>query len=329
MSGQTQGSLAEFAAHHGLKQSAARPPLRKYISNVWQRRQFIWQFATSKSVSMYTSSRLGQLWQVLTPILNAAVFYLIFGLLLNRKGDVSSYVPFLVTGVFIMGFTQRSMTAGAKSIGNNLSLIRALHFPRASLPFAYVIVELQHLLVAMPVLCIIVLIVGEPISWHWLLILPALLLQLIFNIGLSLMIARVGAFVRDIQQLLPFILRTWFYLSGVFFGMWTLASQAPSWAMRLLEANPGSVFIELARRSLIESYRTDLATKKAEYMAECRQAPVLVGKAHDAALSACSQYDSIVAMNSTVWIYAVAWAVIAFIGGFLFFYRAEERYGRG
>src|SRR6266545_7897530 len=74
-------TLADFAIGHGLSQSAARPPIRQYIGQLWQRRHFIWTFASSKSISMYTTARLGQLWQVLTPLLNAGVYYLIFGVL--------------------------------------------------------------------------------------------------------------------------------------------------------------------------------------------------------------------------------------------------------
>jgi teichoic acid transport system permease protein len=301
LAGKSAESLAEFAARHGLTQSAARPPLRRYIQELWQRRTFIWNFASAKSMSMYTSSRLGQIWQVLTPLLNAGVYYLIFGLLLGTNKGVSNYSAFLITGVFVFTFTQRSLTAGARSVGNNLSLIRALHFPRASLPFAMVIVELQQLLVSMAVLALIVLVTGEPLTLHWLLLVPALALQLVFNMGISLAIARLGAFVRDIQQLLPFITRTWLYFSGIFFMTAKLAErptlQEYPWIARLLEANPASVYIELVRTSLLESYRGDLAAHG-------------WGHAH-------------------LWLYALVWALVAFVGGFWYFYRAEERYGRG
>lgn len=292
--------LAEFAARHGLKPSAARPSLRKYIAEVWQRRTFIWQFASSRTVSMYTESRLGQLWQVLTPLLNAAVYYLIFGVLLGTSKGITNFIPFLVTGVFVFSFSQRSLTAGAKSVGNNLSLIRALHFPRAALPFTYVIVELQQVLISMAVLAVIVLAFGEPITWHWLLLIPALAVQLIFNMGVSLVVARLGAFVRDIQQLLPFIMRTWLYASGVIFAIPVLAHdkfREHPWVADVLAANPGSVYVELARTSLIDSYRHDL---------------VKLGWS-----------------DNHLWWYAIGWAVVAFIGGFWYFYRAEERYGRG
>ncbi len=48
-----------------------------------------------------------------------------------------NYPAFLLTGMFVFTYTQRRCTAGAKSISGNLSLIRALHFPRAALPLAY------------------------------------------------------------------------------------------------------------------------------------------------------------------------------------------------
>lgn len=328
-------SLAQYAAGHGLKQSAARPPLSVYIRQLWQRRHFIWTFASAKSVAMYTGSRLGQLWQVLTPLLNAAVYYLIFGLLLGRKGDVTNYIPFLVIGIFFFHFTQRSITQGAKSVQTNMSLIRALHFPRATLPFSFTIVELQQLFAALSVLLVILLGFGEYPAWSWFLVIPALLLELVFNVGASLIVARVGAFIPDTSQLLPFILRTWLYFSGIMFSTYALAGKLPFWGIRLMEANPGSVYIELARRALMPSYTKDLAHNKIVAAHACAK-PIDPGlgtramaKAVKDQTDGCRTHFALLAMDQTVWLYAIGWAVLAFALGFWYFYRAEERYGRG
>lgn len=296
-------SLAEFATGNGLTQSAARPPLNAYIRQVWQRRHFIWAFASARNISMYTESRLGQVWQVLTPLLNAGVYYLIFGLLLPTSRGLPDFIPFLVTGVFVFTFTQRSVQSGAKSIGDNLSLIRALHFPRASLALAYTIIELQQLLISMVVLFVIVLAFGEPLSLHWLLVVPALLMQLMFNIGIGMALARVGAFNRDITQLLPFLIRTWLYFSGVIFSVSSLESRSGTlrhhpWIGHVLEANPGYIFPELVRHSLLGEYR--------HYVRQ---------KLHEPTMH--------------LWYYGAFWAVVMLVAGFWFFYRAEERYGRG
>jgi teichoic acid transport system permease protein len=277
----------ELAARYGLKPSAARPKLLTYVGLVWQRRHFITAFATSRTATMYSSARLGQLWQVLTPLMNAAVYYLIFGVLFDTAHKIDNFTAFLVTGVFVMSFTTRSVTSGARAISGNLGLIRALHFPRAALPLSSTIVEFQQMLVSMVVLCVIVLATGEPITLGWLLAIPALLLQTLFNTGLSLILARVGAVIPDVSQLLPFMLRTWLYLSGVFF---VIPDRVGAGLFRdIMMANPATVYIELVRDAFIER--------------------------HDAPHHA--------------WILAIAWAVVALVVGFWYFWGAEEKYGRG
>ena len=117
---------------------------------------------------------------------------------------MTNYVAFLVVGVFVFTYTQRAVLSGSRSIAANLGLVRALHFPRATLPLASTVMELQQLLVAMVVLGAIVLGTGEPLTPSWLLVVPALALQTVFNSGLALALARVTSRVRDLEQLLPF-----------------------------------------------------------------------------------------------------------------------------
>lgn len=243
---------AELAAQYGLAPSSARPPFGVYVRQLWQRRHFITSFATSRATSMYAGARLGQLWQVLTPLMNAAVYYFIFGFLFQGARHIDNFIAFLVTGVFVFSFTSRSVTSGARAVAGNLGLIRALHFPRAALPFSLTIVELQQMLVSMIVLFAIVLATGEPLTWAWLTVIPALLLQTIFNAGLSLAIARVGARIPDVSQLLPFLTRTWLYMSGVLYSIPQRIHQQP--LLDIMLANPATVYIELVRDALIEKH---------------------------------------------------------------------------
>ncbi|GAA4599279.1 ABC transporter permease [Planotetraspora phitsanulokensis] len=287
--GPAQESLAALAERYGLRRAIARPTLPAYLRQLWDRRHFIVTYATSKNVSNYSESALGQLWQVLTPLLNAAVYWLMFGVILAQSKSIENYPAFLITGVMVFTFTQRTVTGGAKSISGNLSLIRALHFPRATLPLAYAIQELQILGWSMGVLIVLVLITGEPISWLWLLIPVALIFQFVFNLGASLFMARIGAFVRDISQLLPFILRTWLYASGVFYMISDKTRGLPSALRWALEFNPAAAYIEFMRDLLIYQRFPE----------------------------------------RWAWVTCIFWAVFAAIGGFWYFWRAEERYGRG
>lgn len=295
-------SSAELAEQYGLTPSSARPTLLSYFRQLWTRRFFVTTYSRSRSVAQYSNSILGQLWQVVTPLLNAAVYFLIFGIILQISRGIDNFIVFLVVGVFVFTYTQRSVTNGARAISGNLALIRALHFPRATLPLAATLVELRQLIVSMLVLFGIVLIVPvnligdkpmsspEPLTWAWLLVIPALLLQTIFNIGVSFIFARVGSRTIDIQQLLPFALRVWLYASGVIFSIPDrMTGRVPDFVVDLMMANPAAVYIEIVRDALMESH----------------QAPWFA------------------------WPLAVAWAVVIFVIGFAYFWAAEEKYGRG
>ncbi|MFI1000858.1 ABC transporter permease [Streptomyces galbus] len=287
--------LAALAARHGLSVSGARPSLPEYIRQLWARRHFISAFATAKLTATYSQAKLGQVWQVMTPLLNAAVYYFIFGVLLGTKRGVPDYVPFLVTGVFVWTFTQSSIMAGTRAISGNIGLVRALHFPRAALPISFCIQQLQQLMFSMAVLAVILLAVGVPPAVSWVLVVPALVLQFVFNAGVSMVLARIGAKTPDIAQLMPFVLRTWMYVSGVMWSIDNLLKKHhgwPAWLDDVLRANPAAVYIDLMRFALIDSFHAS-------------QLP------------------------PHVWAWAIGWALFAGVGGFIYFWKAEETYGRG
>ncbi|MFJ6465594.1 ABC transporter permease [Streptomyces sp. NPDC091387] len=288
------GELAALAARHGLTVSGARPSLPAYVRELWGRRHFITAFATAKLTAQYSQAKLGQIWQIMTPLLNATVYYFIFGVLMKTKHGVPDYVPFLVTGVFIWTFTSSSITAGTRAISGNIGLVRALHFPRASLPIALALQQLQQLLFSLGALVLILLVFGQYPQPSWLLAVPALALQAVFNTGISMVMARLAARTPDIAQLTPFVLRTWMYASGVMWSVGTMlqGDRVPHLVKLALEVNPAAVFINLTRFALIDSF-------------DGRQLP------------------------PHVWAIAAGWALVCGVGGFIYFWQAEESYGRG
>jgi teichoic acid transport system permease protein len=321
-SGTPGQSLAEFAALHGLRPASERPGLVSYLGVVWHRRHFIVAYATARNVSMYTEARLGQLWQVLTPLLNSAVYYLIFGIIFQANRGVTHYIAYLVIGVFIFSFTERSIVVGSNVMRANMALIRALHFPRACLPLAYVLVEFQQLLLSMIVMFTIVLAEGEPLTLFWFLLVPALVLQSMFNMGAALIMARVGAGAQDFSQLVPFLLRVWRYFCGVMYSIDTLSVKLPLWAKQLLELNPAAVYISLARYAIMASQRAYSPGAKPYNAALCaafdaKKTPALQAYCHPDVL------------NSQLWLAGVGWAVVTLVAGVIFFWQAETRYGRG
>ncbi|MEU3356587.1 ABC transporter permease, partial [Streptomyces sp. NPDC037389] len=182
--------------------------------------------------------------------------------------------------------------AGVRAISGNLGLVRALHFPRASLPISFALQQLQQLLASMIVMFAVVIGFGSYPSLSWLLVLPALVLQFLFNVGLALIVARMGAKTPDLAQLMPFIMRTWMYASGVMFSIPIMLKDSPGWVSDLLQWNPAAVYMDLIRFALIDGYGSEN-------------------------------------LPPHVWAVALGWAVVLAVGGFVYFWKAEERYGRG
>ena len=329
--------LSDYAKRHNLQPASVRPPALKYLRTLWQRRQFITGFATASNMAMYSEARLGQLWQVLTPLLNAGVYYLIFGLLLGVSRGVPGYIPFLVTGIFVFNFTQRACITSSTVMRDNLPLIRALPFPRGCLPLGYVVIELQQLILSFIVLFVIILAYGEPLTWYWFLILPILALQTLFNVGCAFILARWGSGFDDVSQLLPFIIRTWMYASGVIFSIQTTLALTPGKVLHnhphlayLLQINPAAVYITLIRNALLEDQRTSMPGYHPYNALRCAMygSPAKFHVSPDAVIY-WSSYCHPVVSQTALWWYAVGWALVAVVAGFFFFWQAETRYGRG
>ncbi|MFD9338368.1 ABC transporter permease [Streptomyces sp. NPDC060028] len=287
-------SPADLAGKYGLSVSGARPGLGEYVRQLWDRRHFIMAFSRAKLVAQYSEAKLGQVWQVATPLLNALVYYLIFGLILDagRGMEKGVYIPFLVMGIFVFTFTQSSLMAGVRAIPGNIGLVRALHFPRASLPISFSMQQLGQLLYSMIVVLIVAIAFGNYPRLSWLLVIPTLALQFVFNTGLALIFARMGSKTPDLAQLMPFITRTWMYASGVMFSISEMLKDKPAWIGTALQWNPAAIYMDLVRFALIDGY----------------------GPSN---------------LPPHVWLFAVGWAVVIGLGGFIYFWKAEERYGRG
>jgi teichoic acid transport system permease protein len=318
--------LAELASKYHLRPSAARPNLLVYAGRLWQRRHFIIGFATARNVAMYTEARLGQLWQVLTPLLNAAVYYLIFGKILDTSKGVPNFIAFLITGIFVWNFTQRSFITTSRVMPDTLPLIRALPFPRACLPIGYVLIELEQLAMSMLILVVIVLATGEPLTWYWFLALPALLLQSLFNTGMGLFLARLGAGADDFGQLMPFLVRTWMYTSGVMFSIETISTLRHHPTLTyILQINPAAVYISLVRNAILRSQRLSWPGSKPYNAGLCS---VYHASSKGSALFDSAYCHGPISMNG-LWLWGAGWAVVALVVGYVFFWQAETRYGRG
>ncbi|MGW2092771.1 ABC transporter permease [Promicromonospora sukumoe] len=272
-----------------LSRVGARPPLGQYVRLLWERRHFLWADARAKVASGTRQSLLGKAWLVLNPLIDGAVYYLVFGLLMKNERGIENFLGYLLIGVFLFQFTTQSINGGARSVQSGKNLIRAFTFPRAALPISVVLRNLLNLGPTLVTLAALIYFMppAEEYTWRIALVAGALALQVMFTTGLALLVARWAAALPDITNLIGMTMRVWLYASAVFFSFDRLLgkeSELRVW----LEANPMFIVLDIVRDCVLYATTPD---------------PMR-------------------------WIVLGGWAVGTLVIGFVVFWRAEESYGR-
>lgn len=221
MSATPDSELTPDAVLPDLKRIGVRPSLLDYVRDAWARREFAYTIALGELRAQNQNTVLGSAWHLLNPLLLAAVYYFIFGVILNTggRGDIDNYPAYLIIGTFVFHFSQKVMIGGTRVVVANAKLIQNINFPRALLPVASVLQETYAQIPALAAMLAIVVATGELPLVTWLLLLPIVAVQSVFNLGFALVLARLTFHFRDTEFIFPYFLRIWFYTSGVFFGV--------------------------------------------------------------------------------------------------------------
>jgi teichoic acid transport system permease protein len=236
---------------------SAKSTLRRYMADIWERRAFAVVVPANDIRAQNMDTLLGQFWHLLNPLLMAAVYYLIFGVILDASRGVSNYLGFLIVGVFVFQLTQRVVQDGSITIDRNKSLIRSISFPRALLPLSSANAQSFAFVPALVVMVVVVGLSGDVLSSRLVFLLPILVMHYLINLGFALIAARIGSQISDVSQILPHLFRLLFYMSGVLFSVDAYV-QSEFWK-RVMAANPIYDVITCARWSLMGlPLRTDV-----------------------------------------------------------------------
>ncbi|MFT4214406.1 MAG: ABC transporter permease [Microbacterium sp.] len=229
-----------------------RPPLIAYLTAAWKRGRFAFTLAGYRLVSSLLRNRLGVLWIVLKPLATAIIYGTIFTFVISGAARPQNFVSFLLVGVFVFEFFTGSFGAGSKAVTGNAKLVQSLGFPRILLPVAAVAEQAMRMVPVIVLLGVLLLVLGEPLLWTWILLVPILALMAMFNLGTALIVARLSVHARDVQQVIPIVNRMLFYTSGVFFSVDGALGDHPV-LLTIAHLIPTYEFIALSREVLLES----------------------------------------------------------------------------
>ena len=183
--------------------------MRTSLVELWQYRELLSTLTIRDLKVRYKNSALGIAWSLLNPLLMMVVFTLVYMVLLGQanRPDYSGLLPW--------NFFSASVMAGTGSILNNGHLIKKIYFPRAVLPTSIVLSNLVNFLIALPVYFGMALLLGVHFTPYVIWLPIVIVVQLVFTLGISLFLASINVFYRDVQHIMEVLMLAWFFLTPV------------------------------------------------------------------------------------------------------------------
>lgn len=203
----------------------------------------------------YKNSALGVAWSMLNPLLMMVVFTLIFGVL-SRNEAIRDYPVFFLVGLMPWNFFSGSLMGGTVAFANNSNLIKKVYFPRELLPLGVLLANLVNFLIAFLVLVVFLYLFGLGLTVNALWVPVILLIQIIFTLGLALLLGSLHVFFRDIVMVLDVVMLAWFFLTPIIYPLEQLGSEI---ILAGITFNPAVVMRWInPMASIIDGYRTVL-----------------------------------------------------------------------
>lgn len=277
-----------FGETHGLVPLGERATLREYFTELWQRRHFIWRESKNKVLNQTSNTFLGPFWLVANPLLLAAFYWVVFGIVLGVSRGMDNFVAFIIIGVLMFRFSSGIMSQATKAIESSRSMIRAFSYPRATIPISLLVRETLGQFIVILVMLVMILAIPPHVSLGatWLLFPAIFVLHIAINSGFAFFFSRLGYKMPDFAQAMSFITRILMYGSGVIFPVERFIENEV--ALTIVKANP--IYM------LLDAYRSILM-------------------------------ENTVPATSTWWGLA-AWALGLAVFGFWYFWKGEEEYAR-
>lgn len=221
--------------------------LRKRFRGLYDFRYLIKQLVSKDIKLKYRRSFLGYLWSVLNPLLVMLVMVIVFSSMF--RFDIANYPAYLIIGQTLFSYMTEATNQSLTSITGNAPLLKKVYVPKYVFTLSKVTSALVNLLFSMGAMLVVFIITRVQFSFYMLLI-PVVLIELyLFCLGLSLFLAQLSVFFRDIQYIYAVVTTAWMYLTPIFYPM----EQLPDTMQRLIKIfNPLYHYINQFRILVLE-----------------------------------------------------------------------------
>lgn len=219
---------------------------------LWRRRELVLEMTRRDVVDRYAGQVLGSSWAIIAPLLTMATYMLAFGVIFRSRigpdDNGTGYVAFALAGLVPWMGLQDCLSRATMAIVGNGNLVKQIVFPSEILPLKVALGTLPALIIGLLATIGVSAMAGRLDAFGLLVLLPtALVCYILLLAGLSYLLAAIGVFVRDIKDLIAFLLTIGLFLHPI---LYTPAG-TPAWLRPLFLLSPFSYMIWCFRDALI------------------------------------------------------------------------------
>lgn len=218
------------------------------LRELWNSGELIRSLAERELRVRYKQAILGIAWAVVTPLALMVVFSLFFTRVARVDTGGAPYALFAYLGLIPWTFFSTSVSQGGQSLIQNMSLLNKVYCPREAFPLASVVVAGIDATLATLILAVLFPLTGYTPKSTSIFVPLLLLVQVMFTLGLALIVSAVVVYLRDLRHALPIILQLGLFVTPVAYGI-EVIPESVRWVYALL--NPLAPVIDGYRRTVL------------------------------------------------------------------------------
>lgn len=211
------------------------------FKNLYEYRELLKTSVKKEVRGKYKNSALGVLWSFLNPLLQIAVYALVFPLIM--KSNETNYTVFICCGLIPWNFFSTAINRSSFTMIENGNILKKVFFPREILPISVVTSELVNFIISTLIILGFVLIYGLGLTKFVLFYPLIMLVQYVVLIGISFIVSSITVYVRDLQHFIGVFLQLLFYATPIAYS----ANVIPDNFKWILQFNPMTYIIEAFR----------------------------------------------------------------------------------
>lgn len=221
--------------------------IKSFVHDLLINRRLLYHLALRDFRIRYARNYFGLAWAVLEPLGIMLIMMIVFTYLRHRTTPEYPFIVYLLSGLMGYDFFSKSLAQATNSIKSYSFMIELIHIRRDFIPLVSILTSFFTHLIVLTSAIIVLMISGVTFSWYWLQLPYYMLASWLLLLGVTWTTSALVVYVRDIQHVIPIVMRALFFLTPIFWNI----SMFPEKYRIYFKLNPLYYIVEGYRNCLI------------------------------------------------------------------------------